>query len=209
MFLVDAGHPGFELIRDIDTMDQGLFAGHAELVFDNCVVSVEQVLGEVDRGFEHAQVRLAPARLTHCMRWLGIARRSQAIAIERVCNRRAFGSRLADLGMVQQQIADSEIDIASARSMIYRCAWELDQGLSKDEAAQYSSMTKVFVAEGVWRVVDRAVQMCGALGISEDVLLSRYLREVRAFRIYDGPSETHRWAIAKRAIRRHESSSQD
>jgi acyl-CoA dehydrogenase len=207
MFLIDAGHPGLELVRDIDTMDQGLFAGHSELIFDNCVVSEEQVLGEVDKGFEYAQVRLAPARLTHCMRWLGIARRSQDMAIERASTRPAFGGRLADLGMVQQQIADSEIDIASARSMIHRCAWELDQKPSSAEATQSSSMTKVFVAEATWRVVDRSVQICGALGISEDVLLSRYLRDIRAFRIYDGPSETHRWAIARRVIRQHEATS--
>jgi acyl-CoA dehydrogenase len=203
MFLIEAGHPGLEFVRDIDTMDQGLFAGHSELIFDNCVVSEDQVLGEVDKGFDYAQVRLAPARLTHCMRWLGIARRSQDIAIERASNRPAFGGRLVDLGMVQQQIADSEIDIATARSMVYRCAWELDTAASSATAAQCSSMTKVFVAEAVWRVVDRSLQICGALGISEDILLSRYLRDVRAFRIYDGPSETHRWAIARRAVRQH------
>jgi acyl-CoA dehydrogenase len=203
MFLVEAGQPGLEFIRDIDTMDQGLFAGHSELIFDNCVVPQDQVLGEVDKGFDYAQVRLAPARLTHCMRWLGIARRSQDIAIERASNRPAFGGRLADLGMVQQQIADSEIDIAAARSMIHRGAWELDTAASSPTAAQHSSMTKVFVAEAVWRVIDRSLQICGALGISEDILLSRYLRDARAFRIYDGPSETHRWAIARRAIREH------
>jgi acyl-CoA dehydrogenase len=206
MFLIDAGHPGLEIVRDIDTMDQGLFGGHSELVFDNCVVSPDQVLGEVDKGFEYAQVRLSPARLTHCMRWLGIARRSQDIAVERVSNRPAFGSRLADLGMIQQQIADSEIDNAAGRALIYRCAWELDEHRTSPEAAQLSSITKVFVAEAVWRVVDRAVQMCGALGISEDVLLSRYLRDARAFRIYDGPSETHRWAIARRVVRHQRAS---
>ena len=207
MFLVDADRPGFEIVRDIDTMDQGLFGGHSEVRFDGCVVPEEQVLGEVDRGFEYAQVRLAPARLTHCMRWLGVARRAQDIAIGYAADRRAFGAALSDLGMVQQQIADSEIDIEAARALVYRCAWQLDQAPTGADASHQSSMTKVFVAEAVWRVVDRAVQICGALGISEDVLLSRYLRDTRAFRIYDGPSETHRWAVARRAVRQHRDAS--
>ncbi len=201
MFLLDMDRPGIEFVRDIETMDEGMFAGHSELLFCDLEVSEDEVLGEVGRGFEYAQVRLGPARLTHCMRWLGIARRSQDIALDRAADRRAFGGVLADLGMIQQQIADSEIDIASARAMVQRCAWELDVAPRSSQAAQYSSMTKVFVAEAVWRVIDRAVQICGAMGVSDDVLLSRYFRDARAFRIYDGPSETHRWAIAKRAVK--------
>jgi acyl-CoA dehydrogenase len=207
MLLVDSGKPGLRVVRDIATMDQALFAGHSELIFDGCVVPDECVLGGVDRGFEFAQVRLGPARLTHCMRWLGVARRAQDIALDYATVRRAFGATLADLGMVQQQVADSEIDIEATRAMIYRCAWQLDQDPKSADAARLSSMTKVFAAEAVWRVVDRSVQICGALGISEDALLSRYLREVRAFRIYDGPSETHRWALAKRAVRQHRATS--
>ena len=152
------------------------------------------MLGAVDQGFEYAQVRLAPARLTHCMRWLGIARHAQEIAVARAAERELFGSRLGDLGMVQAMVADSEIDIAASRLLIWQACAELDQGRS---AAQSSSIAKTFVAEAVGRVVDRSVQICGALGVSGDVLLSRYLREVRPFRIYDGSSETHRWAIAR------------
>lgn len=200
MFLVDTDRPGMTVERDIDTLDEGLFAGHSEIVFDGCVVGDDQVLGEVDRGFEYAQVRLAPARLTHCMRWLGLARRAQDIALERASTREAFGSRLAELGMVQQQLADSEIDMAASRALIHDTARVLDSGA---RGAQESAIAKTFVAEAVGRVVDRSVQICGALGISSDVPLSRFLREVRAFRIYDGPSETHRWAIARRAVSRH------
>jgi acyl-CoA dehydrogenase len=152
----------------------------------------------VDKGFEYAQVRLAPARLTHCMRWLGIARHAQEIAVDRARERELFGSRLGDLGMVQAMVADSEIDIAASRLLIWQACAELDQGRS---AAQSSSIAKTFVAEAVGRVVDRSLQICGALGVSGDTLLSRYHREVRPFRIYDGPSETHRWAIAKRRLR--------
>lgn len=200
MFLVDAGNPGMKVVRHIDTLDESLFGGHCELVFDNCVVPDDAVLGDVDQGFAGAQVRLGPARMTHCMRWTGIARRAQDIAVASTAERRAFGSRLAELGMVQQMIADNEIDIAAARGLILQACWELDQGRS---AAQSTAIAKTFTSEAVWRVVDRSLQMCGALGVSGDVLLSRFLREVRPFRIYDGPSETHRWAIAKRVVRRH------
>ena len=200
MFLVDADNPGMKVIRHVETLDESLFGGHCEVVFDNCVVPDDAVLGEVDQGFEGAQVRLGPARMTHCMRWLGIARRAQDIAVSSAADRRGFGSRLAELGMVQQMIADNEIDIAASRGLILQACWEIDQGRS---AAQSTSIAKTFTSEAVWRVVDRSLQMCGALGVSGDVLLSRFLREVRPFRIYDGPSETHRWAIAKRVVRSH------
>jgi acyl-CoA dehydrogenase len=199
MFLVDADNPGMRVERDIGTLDQGLYAGHSEVVFDGCRIGPEAVLGEVDRGFEYAQVRLAPARLTHCMRWLGLSRRAHDIAIDWAATRKSFGGLLGDLGMVQQMVADSEIDIAASRALIRETAAVLDSGA---RGGNESSIAKTFVAEAVNRVVDRAVQICGALGISDDVLLSRYLREVRPFRIYDGPSEVHRWAIAKRAIGR-------
>ncbi|AVV46790.1 acyl-CoA dehydrogenase [Streptomyces sp. P3] len=200
MFLVDADNPGMKTVRHIGTLDESLYGGHVELSFDNCVVPDEAVLGEVDQGFRYAQVRLGPARTTHCMRWLGIARRAQDIAVARAADRRLFGSRLGDLGMVQQMIADNEIDIAAARGLILQACWELDQGRS---ASQSTSIAKTFCAEAVWRVVDRSLQICGSLGVSDDILLGRFLREVRPFRIYDGPSETHRWAIARRVLRRH------
>ncbi|MFD7288865.1 acyl-CoA dehydrogenase family protein [Streptomyces sp. NPDC059863] len=198
MFLVDADNPGMKIVRNIDTLDQGLFGGHSEIVFEGCEVGESAVLGEVDQGFIYAQVRLGPARTTHCMRWLGAARRAQDIALERAMDRSAFGGPLAELGMVQQLLADSEIDIETSRAVLWRAWWELDQGRP---AAQHTSIAKTYVSEAVNRVVDRAVQVCGALGISGDAPLSRPYREVRPFRIYDGPSETHRWAIAKRAVR--------
>jgi acyl-CoA dehydrogenase len=199
MFLVDADNPGMKVVRHIDTLDESLFGGHIELDFDGCVVPEDAVLGEVDEGFRYAQVRLGPARMTHCMRWLGIARRAQDIAVARAAERELFGSRLGDLGMVQQMIADNEIDIAASRGLILQACWELDRG---GHASQETAIAKTFCAEAIWRVVDRAVQICGSLGISGDVLLGRFLREVRPFRIYDGPSETHRWAIARRVLRR-------
>jgi acyl-CoA dehydrogenase len=199
MFLVDADNPGLRVVRDLDTLDEGLFGGHSEVEFDNCVVGPGSILGEVDKGFEYAQVRLAPARLTHCMRWLGVARRSHDIAVDWAATRKSFGGLLGDLGMIQQMIADSEIDIAASRALIQHTAAVLDSGAP---GGTESSIAKTFVAEAVNRIVDRSVQMCGALGISGDVLLSRYLREVRPFRIYDGPSEVHRWSIGRRVVSR-------
>ena len=201
MFLVDAGNPGMKIVRHIGALDESLFGGHCEMVFDGCVVPGEAVLGEVGQGYAAAQVRLGPARMTHRMRWLGIARRAQEIAVARAAERRLFGSRLGDLGMVQAMIADSEIDIAAARALTLQACWDLDRGRS---AGGSTSIAKAFAAEAIWRVVDRSVQICGSLGVSDDLLLSRFLREVRPFRVYDGPTETHRWSIARRALRRHE-----
>jgi acyl-CoA dehydrogenase len=133
------------------------------------------------------------------MRWLGLARRAHDIAVDWAATRQSFGGLLGDLGMMQQMIADSEIDIAASRALIRETAAVLDSGAP---GGTESSIAKTFVAEAVNRVVDRSVQMTGALGISGDVLLSRYLREVRPFRIYDGPSEVHRWAIGKRVVSR-------
>jgi acyl-CoA dehydrogenase len=198
MFFVDADNPGMRIVRHIATLDESLFGGHIEIEFDNCVVPEDAVLGSVDEGYRYAQVRLGPARMTHCMRWLGIARRSQDIAIARAAERRLFGSRLGDLGMVQAMLADNEIDIAASRGLIRQACWELDRG---EPAAQATAIAKTFSAEAIHRVVDRSLQICGSLGVSGDLLLGRFLREVRPFRIYDGPSETHRWAIARRLVK--------
>jgi acyl-CoA dehydrogenase len=198
MFMVDAENPGWRVERIVDAIDRSFPGGHAEVVFEDCRVADEAVLGGVGEGFRCAQVRLAPARLTHCMRWLGLARRALDIAIDRASDREAFGQRLADLGMVQERIAQSVIDIEASRALIWRCAWTLDQG---EPGRHESSVAKAFVAEAVGRVVDRALQVCGSLGVSGDLPLARIYAEVRPFRIYDGPTETHHWAIARRAVR--------
>lgn len=201
MFLVPMDTPGVEVVREINSLDEAFIGGHGEVRFEGCVVEDSAILGEVDKGFDYAQVRLGPARLTHCMRWLGIARRAHHVALEWAGEREVFGSKLAAMGMTQQAIADSEIDLAASRALILDAAYALDTG---ERASQECSIAKTFVAEAVNRVVDRSLQICGALGVSDGVPLSRYLREVRPFRIYDGPSETHRWSIARRAVRRRE-----
>jgi acyl-CoA dehydrogenase len=199
MFLIDAGTPGFEVVRRIGSLDHGFVGGHCELRFEGCRVPDEAVLGEVDLGFDYAQARLVPARLTHCMRWLGAARRALEVASAYAGRRGSGGRTLGEHQMVQAQLADSAIDLHAARLMIWHAAWMLDSG---DPAREESSMAKVFVAEAVGRVVDRAIQVCGALGVSDDLPLGVLYRELRAFRIYDGPSEVHRSAIARRLLRR-------
>lgn len=198
MFLVDADNPGWRVGRVVDCIDRVAPGGHAEVELKECFVPSGAILGEEGLGYEYAQVRLAPARLTHCMRWLGIARRAHEIAIDRAAGREGFGSRLADLGMIQQMIADSAIDLQTSRVMIWHTAWLLDSGA---DAQKESSMTKVHVAEAVNRVVDRAMQVCGSLGTSGDTPLARFYNEIRAFRIYDGASEAHRWSIARREVK--------
>jgi acyl-CoA dehydrogenase len=172
--------------------------GHYELRFDDCRVPDDAVLGEVDQGFRSAQVRLVPARLTHCMRWLGLARRSLDIALDHTRPRELFGAPLQELGLAQALIADCVIDLDASRALVRQACAAIDAGA---RGSGESSVAKVFVSEAVGRVVDRAVQLCGGAGVSHELPLARFLIEVRAFRIYDGPAEVHRWSIARRASR--------
>jgi acyl-CoA dehydrogenase len=201
MFLTDTDVPGFEVLEAHDTIDAVSPGGHAHLRLTGVRIPADQVLGEPHKGFRYAQVRLAPARLTHCMRWLGLARRAMEIAIDRASTREAFGSRLADLGLAQRLIADAEIDIATSRAIIRQTAEVLDLG--EGDATLASSIAKVHVSEATFRIVDSAVQLCGSDGITQ-APLGRYVNEIRPFRIYDGPNETHRWSIAKKAVRARE-----
>lgn len=196
IFLLDADHPGVELVRTVPTMDHWTPGGHGEVVLD-CEVGEEAVLGEVGRGLEYAELRLDPARLTHCMRWLGVGVRATELAQAYARVRDAFGRKLAEHQGVQFMLADSHIELHAARLMVWHAAWKLDR---KERIRHEASMTKVFVSEAVGRAVDRAVQIAGALGISEDIPLSIFYREVRPFRIYDGPSEVHRASVGKRAL---------
>jgi acyl-CoA dehydrogenase len=198
MFLIDVDNPGLHVARVIGAMDRSFPGGHCEVVFEDCRVSDDAVLGEVGEGYRYAQVRLAPARLTHCMRWLGLARRAHDIALDRASEREAFGHKLGELGMVQALIADNVIDLETSRALILRCAWTIDTG---GHAGRDSSIAKAHVGDAVGRIVDRSVQICGSLGVSHDLPLARITAEVRPFRIYDGPTETHKWAIARRALR--------
>lgn len=197
MFLASADTPGITVGKHINTIDRAMIGGHCEVAFRDVFVPDEDVLGAVDEGYRYAQVRLGPARMTHVMRWMGSANRARDVALGYVSKRVAFGNNLGDLGMIQQMVADNEIDLAAARSLLVKACWELDQG---SRAGDETSIAKTFAAEAFSRVVDRSIQMCGGMGVSDELPLARLQRELRPFQIYDGPSEVHRWAIAKRAV---------
>ncbi|WP_194722042.1 acyl-CoA dehydrogenase family protein [Noviherbaspirillum malthae] len=198
LFVVDADTPGYEVVRNIGSMDGYQIGGHGELRFTNCEVGEEAVLGEVGKGFVYAQDRLEPARLSHCMRFIGRASRAMEIAQDYAVRRSSFGKRLSELQQVQAMVADSHIDLHASRLMSLHCAARMDAG---ESVKHESAMTKIFVSEAVYRVADRAVQIMGALGISDDTPVSMILRELRPFRIYDGASELHRATIARRVFR--------
>ncbi|WP_435742035.1 acyl-CoA dehydrogenase family protein [Nocardioides sp. SYSU DS0663] len=198
MFLMPGETEGLEVVRHVGTVDRSMVGGHCEVSFTDAFVPDSEVLGGVDEGFRYAQVRLGPARMTHVMRWTGAARRAHEVAVRHVAGRELFGSRLADLGMVQQMIADNEIDLAATRALLRVACEELDAG---ERASKSTSIAKTFAGEALHRVVDRATQMCGGMGVSTELPVARIAREIRPFRIYDGPSEVHRWSLAKRAVR--------
>ena len=198
LFLADMNSPGIVIERAMDSLDSCFPGGHAVVSFDRLRVPAEHILGEPGAGFRHAQVRLAPARLTHCMRWLGAARRAHDVATAYARTRHAFGKTLGSHEGVGFMLADNEIDLHATRLAIWHCAWVLDQGaLGKRE----SSVAKVLSSEAVWRVVDRCVQILGGQGVTHETVVARIFADIRAFRIYDGPSEVHRWSLARHILR--------
>lgn len=197
MFLVLLPNPAVRLERLIDSIDSSFSGGHWEVAIDNLEVRREDILGEPGQGFRYAQVRLAPARLTHCMRWLGSAQRAQDIAIEYARKRMAFGRPIGEHEGIGFQLADNEIDLHTARLVTREAAWQLDQG---KRGGFESSRAKVTVSEAIFRVADRSVQVLGGMGLTADTVVAQVFRELRAFRVYDGPSEVHRWSIARRLL---------
>lgn len=199
MFLVDADAPGFRIGRAIHAIDRSIAGGHPHVHFDDVRVGDDAVLGEVGLGFRYAQVRLGPARLTHCMRWLGLARRALDTALDRAEHRRIFGAALHELGLAQELIAAAVIDIETSDAIIAKTAALLEDDPRAGSAL--SSVAKVHCSEAVFRVIDRAMQLCGGDGMTDALPLAGYLDEVRPFRVYDGSTETQKWAIARRASR--------
>lgn len=199
MFLTDTDRPGFILERMMDSLDTCFTGGHAVLRFENLRVPASDVLGEVGKGFRYAQVRLAPARLTHCMRWLGQARRAHDVASGYASRRESFGRKLGEHQGVGFMLADNEMDLLTTRLSIWHCAWVLDQG---GRGNFESSMTKVISSEGIWRVIDRSVQILGGQGVTSEAVVDRIFRDARGFRIYDGPNEVHRMSLARKILAR-------
>jgi acyl-CoA dehydrogenase len=197
MFLAEMPDPAIRLERTLDTMDSSFTGGHGVVEFKDLRLPADAVLGEVGKGLRYAQVRLAPARLSHCMRWLGSAVRAQEIAAHYARTRQAFGKTLGEHEGVSFMLADNHMDIHQARLSILHTAWLLDKG---ERASNESSMSKVVCSEAIARVADRSLQILGGMGITRDTVVERIFRDTRAFRIYDGPSEVHRWALGSRIV---------
>jgi len=198
MFLVDLPDPAIRIERVLDTIDSSMPGGHAVIAIDNLRVPADQMLGASGEGFKYAQVRLSPARLSHCMRWLGGCIRAQEIASAYACKRQAFGKPLIDHEGVGFMLAENMIDLRQCELMIDWAAGVLDTGSS---GTVESSMAKVAVSEALMRVADKCVQVMGGTGVSGDTIVEQIFREVRAFRIYDGPTEVHKWSLANKIKR--------
>ena len=198
MFLVDLPDPAIRITRVPNTIDSSMPGGHAEVQIENLRVPADQMLGRSGEGFKYAQVRLSPARLSHCMRWLGACIRANEIAADYANRRMAFGKKLIDHEGVGFMLAENMIDLKQAELMIDWCASVLDTG---SLGTVESSMAKVAVSEALMRIADRSVQVMGGTGVTTDTVVEQVFREVRAFRIYDGPTEVHKWSLAKKIKR--------
>jgi acyl-CoA dehydrogenase len=198
MFLVDLPDPAIRIERVPNTIDNSMPGGHAVISIENLRVPADQMLGNSGEGFKYAQIRLSPARLSHCMRWHGVATRAHEIASEYACKRMAFGKLLVDHEGVGFMLADNLIELKQAELMIDWCADVLDSG---SLGTAESSMAKVAVSEALFRVADRCIQVMGGSGVTEDTIVEQAFREIRAFRIYDGPTEVHKWSLAKKIKR--------
>jgi len=199
MFMVDKGLPGFKIGKDQKMM--GLRGTpHLELYFDDVVLENETLLGAQGQGFKLAMGALNVVRLAQVgARAVGKASHVLELMLDYVNERKQFGQKIGDFQMVQQQIADSVIEINAARWMVYQAAWMLDQGF---DAREQIAMVKVFAAETLGKVVDRAVQLFGGMGFCKELPIERYYRDARVYRIFDGTSEIHRTVVAKMAMKK-------
>ncbi len=202
MILVETDRPGFRLVRNIPVMGQagrGFFS-HGEVRLEDLRVPVANLLGEPGSGFAMAQQRLGPGRIHHCMRWLGICRRALEEMITHVRRREVKpGLPLARMGTIQDWVAESAAEIEAARALVLMTAWTIEQEGFR-AAREQVSMIKYFTANVLQRVVDRALQAHGGLGVTDDRIIAFFFREERAARIYDGPDEVHRMAVARRLL---------
>jgi acyl-CoA dehydrogenase len=200
MILVPLDAPGFNLVRPVSVMGHEGGPGHCEIRYEACRVPAANLLGERGRGFAIAQDRLGPGRIHHCMRAIGAAERALELMCERAIEREAFGGPLAEKQFVQDFIARSRIEIDGARLMVLHAAWKMDTA-GKRAARQEISEIKVVAANVYMDVLDRAIQVHGALGVSDDLPLALMWRQGRWLRLADGPDEVHKMAIALRELR--------
>jgi acyl-CoA dehydrogenase len=200
MVLVPVDTPGVTIVRDLPVMGRHDQHGHAEIRFDGVRVPVRNVLGEEGGGFAAAQARLGPGRIHHCMRALGAAERALALMVDRANSRVAFGSPLADLGMLQQQVAESRLEIEQARLLCHQASAVIDAAGNK-AARNLVSLAKIAVPRMAAAVIDRAIQVHGGAGISDDTPLAAMYAWHRAMRLFDGPDEVHLRSVARAELR--------
>jgi len=193
-FLFHRDDPGWHIVRRIENMGPDEHGGVCELKFDGLEIPDGNRLMEVGDGLKLTQIRLGPARLTHCMRWLGLAKRCMEIAGDYVENREAFGAKLATRESIQIMLGDVAHDIQIGRLLVMNAAWKLDQG---DFARQEVSMAKIHVADTLHKAADTAIQLCGAKGYSKDTVLEWIYRYARCARLVDGASEVHKMVLAR------------
>jgi acyl-CoA dehydrogenase len=199
--IVPMDSPGVKLVRPVPVMGHAGGGGHAEILYEDCRVPAANALGGQGEGFVIAQARLGPGRIHHCMRCVGEAERAFELMCQRANTRYVHGSYLAEKGMIQNMIAESRMEIDSARLMILHAAWKMDT-VGKKEARQEIAMIKVIVPNMMMAVLDRAIQVHGALGVSDDTPIARMWREGRTMRLADGPDEVHKMTIARRELRK-------
>ncbi len=207
MILVPLDNPGYQLVRNISIMgDAGEdYMSHGEVKFTNCKIPVSNLIGEEGKGFALAQARLGPGRIHHCMRWIGICERAFDLMCKRAVTRKLRDEKtLADQQMIQFWIAESRAEINAARLMVLHTAHALEEAGAKAVKNEISTI-KFFVANVLMNVLDRAIQVHGALGITDDTLLSFWYRHERGARIYDGPDEVHKSALAKSILKKYRS----
>jgi acyl-CoA dehydrogenase len=203
MILVETDRPGYQLVRNIPVMGHGGrgFFSHGQVRLEDVRVPITNLLGREGAGFAMAQQRLGPGRVHHCMRWLGICRRALEEMVAYTRQREIKpGTPLAQMGTVQDWIAESAAEVEAARALVLMTAWTIEQEGFR-VARERVSMIKFFTANVLQRVVDRAVQAHGGLGVTDDTILAFFFREERAARIYDGPDEVHRMSLARRILK--------
>jgi len=194
-FIVDLPNPGFEIVRDIDTMAGR--GNHCEIRFNNCILPADSMLGPRGQGHTLGQVRLGPARLAHCMRWIGNAEVALEMMLKRAMERQVQGGKLIDKQAIQFKISESVMELYQSKLMVLHSAYLIENQLP---FRQEVSMAKHHVANTLWRIVDRAIQIHGALGYSTDTPLESMLRHARSARLVDGADEVHLTQIARHAI---------
>jgi acyl-CoA dehydrogenase len=193
-FLFHRDQPGWRIERRIPIMGPEEHGGHCEVIFDGLEIPDENRLMEVGDGLKATQIRLGTARLTHCMRWTGMAKRALGIAQDYITRRKAFGSLLADHESVQTMIGDAAMQVEIGRMLTMKAAWMLDQG---SFARKEVSMAKIVVADALQQAIDTSIQLCGARGYSKDTPLEWMYRYARQARLVDGASEVHKMVLAR------------